>query len=123
MNEQDLQVPSQFVGVVEERHRLWEHYDQAKHNAAKFDTLARKVPSNGPIDHIALLTTDGSPPDEVRVVITSLQNDLAKVSREEAQIKQLQEEIQRIRNHAQSMLILISLSLIAIIAFLLYTLF
>lgn len=117
MNEQGLQVPPQFVGVLEERNRIWEHYDSAHRNAAEFDTLARKVPNTGPSDEIALLTPEGIPPDEVRATITGLQKGLGQVSEEETRIKQLQEEIQRIRSNAQMMLVMIGLAIIVALGF------
>ena len=105
MSQSNIQVPTEFVKLVDERVRLRASYSNARNDVNQLNQLASQVPMNAATQPLALANPDATPPQQVATVLPLLQQELAKIQQVEGSIREQYLVIEEIKRKDKNLMI------------------
>jgi cell division protein FtsX len=97
-------IPQDMSQLNNERIQLKRNLDEARNQAQTLNGLSTQIRSAGPAQAIAPLTTDRTPPTELKAVLPLIQQELTHVQQVETAIQDKRNQIQRIQQSARTLM-------------------
>ncbi len=115
MSNPSVIIPPDVNEVIEARATVWQTIDAAQMNAGKLEDIAKKVRSSGVAPPIAPLIDENDPHQELTTAIWQLQEQLQKIDRTAAEIREHESEIEQVGSRKKTAIIWTCVLVVALI--------
>lgn len=100
----DILVPTDLQPLAQERRMLWSEFDQSQADKTALQELAKHVPKEVEAESLKLLTSAGTPAQELFAAARGLKQSVANIEQVQAAIQAAENEIQAINTRFRNMM-------------------
>lgn len=119
----DILIPTDLQPLAQERRILWSGFDQSQADKTDLQQLAKHVPSEVEAEALPLLTSAGTPAEELFAAVRGLKQSVANIEQVQDAIQSAENEIEAINARFRSIVTWAILGGIAVVIVLLANVF